>query len=866
MASSSKQSSSKRPAPKASGNRVYGVTPAAPPSIMTDMNLDSTTRVRVYNAVRSTGDTPDDQTALFLPASAEECSVLVNNFKRFPNSAPPAFHLPQYANPDQIDFQAVLESLDPSRVAPATFYPPHYVRACSVFSEGRPSTGEGLYLYQALTILQRALAKIISGHHSKAEDRRRLLQFVGQPNFSACLRYYHSYWHYTIECPLFAPLLIALVCDFCEEHLLQEEYKKHVYNSQTRTGYGMSSKTRQRVKACLDATFSLKQLAIPIPFDPTTREGQLIITIASRGTDSDQIRQPYTGIALRPDPSKCIVAPKPSKARTVSKAASTLPVPPRPATPGVADSDSGGSSFHGASAPASPQAFPVTSSPVIELDGDVDDDPDLFLLPLDPEPPAPRRSIARAAKTKPLIPEVVMKASTTTKRERPSVPEDKEQPPAGPPPKKRRTQAASGKTRANTPAPVPVSPLPSSEAAPLRIQEGLPDYFDGDDLRTTKHQFFLTNPDFKTKTPFSQLIRKTVAQNPRNPKLPFLRPPKWNLSEEMKDFGAFINSSDTTFSLQGLSRYSYLASRPLQPATGTTLPSPEAIHSSSNCLTCLSRGVICEGGGKPGGPCSHCDRTHRNCPSCLGLDEHRDRFLAIHNTVQGYPAGYSGSLDRFRNTLDEMTHIATSFKTIFGDVRRRLALNIQEVRANGFDFNVVLSKWTEDNPNLPLDYDLLTWLATFFGWDSACNLSAFLVDPADAARLEDFLRNNTSFSTETADSPAHLPAPASLPITTPASTTSLNPLGSPPRPRRRPAAATPSNFFSDDKFHTPPASTTVEEEMEVDEGTSRASVAQALVTEYDDSDDEEDADVETDDEAPVEIAPPASLNTPKPRK
>ncbi|KAJ3764867.1 hypothetical protein FB446DRAFT_795632 [Lentinula raphanica] len=742
MASSSKQSSSKRPAPKASGNRVYGVTPAAPPSVMTDMNLDSTTRVRVYNVVRSTGDTPDDhqekypwprqiqsfqtaevlggisrqprhqvsfavdQMALFLPASAEECSVLVNNFKRFPNSAPPAFHLPQYANPDQIDFQAVLESLDPSRVAPATFYPPHYVRACSVFSEGRPSTGEGLYLYQALTILQRALAKIISGHHSKAEDRWRLLQFVGHPNFSACL-------------------------------------------------------------ACLDETFSLKQLAIPIPFDPTTREGQLIITIASRGTDSDQICQPYMGIALRPDPSKRIVAPKPSKARTVSKAASTLPVPPRPATPGVADSDSGGSSFHGASAPASPQAFPVTSSPVIELDKDVDDDP---------EPPAPRRSIARAAKTKPLIPEVVMKASTTTKRERPSVPEDKEQPPAGPPPKKRHTQAASGKTRANTPAPVSVSPLPSSEAAPLRIQEGLPDYFDGDDLRTTKHQYFLTNPDFKTKTPFSQLICKTVAQNPRNPKLPFLRPPKWNLSEEMKDFGAFINSSDTTFSLQGLSRYSYLASRPLQPATGTTLPSPEAVHSSSNCLTCLFRGVVCEGGGKLGGPCSHCDRTHRNCLSCLGLDEHRDRFLAIHNTVQGYPAGYSGSLDRFRNTLDEMTHIATSFETIFGDVRRRLALNIQEVRANGFDFNVVLSKWTEDNPNLPLDYDLLTWLATFFGWDSACNLSAFLVDPADAARLEDFLHNNTSSSTETADSPAHLPAPAStsaasLPITTPASPT-----------------------------------------------------------------------------------------------
>ncbi|KAJ3830847.1 hypothetical protein F5878DRAFT_668264, partial [Lentinula raphanica] len=257
-------------------------------------------------------------------------------------------------------------------------------------------------------------------------------------------------------------------------------------------------------------------------------------------------------------------------------------------------------------------------------------------------------------------------------------------------PKKRRTQAASGKTRANTPAPS-VAPRLVTPDVPIRIQEGPPDYFDEDDVRTAGHQGFLTNPDFKVKVPFSQLIKKTIAQNPRAPKLPFLRAPKWQLSEEMKDFGAFINSPDTTFSLQGLSRYNYLASRPLQPTVGTTLPSPEALHSHNNCLTCLSRGVVCEGGGKLGGACSHCDRTHRNCPSCLGLDEHKDRFVAIHNTVQGYPAGYSGSLDRFRSTLDEMTHIATSFETIFGDVRRRLALNLQEVRANGFDFNVVLS-------------------------------------------------------------------------------------------------------------------------------------------------------------------------------
>ncbi|KAJ3764669.1 hypothetical protein FB446DRAFT_710129, partial [Lentinula raphanica] len=404
-----------------------------------------------------------------------------------------------------------------------------------------------------------------------------------------------------------------------------------------------------------------------------------------------------------------------------------------------------------------------------------------------------------------------------------------------PPAKKRRTQVAASKAAERTSV---AEPDPPASPLPLRIQEGEPEYRDGDDTRTSGHQYFLTNPDFTPKAPFSQLIRKTVAQNPRAPKLPFLRRPKWKISEEMKNFGAFINSADTSFSLQGLSRYNYLASRPLQASSGTTLPSPDALHSSRNCLTCLSRGVVCEGGTKIGGPCGHCDRTHRNCPSCLGLDEHRERFLAIHNTVQGYPAGYSGSLDRFRDTLDEMSHVTASFETIFGDVRRRLALNLQEIRTNGFDFNVVLSKWAEENPNLPLDYDLLTWLATFFGWDSACNLSSFLVDPNDTARLEEFLRSTEASADD-------LTAPSNPALVT----TSVDDL-------------TSQLFY---RFQVPhsPASTTADDEMEVEEGTSRTSVAQALVADHDDSDDEEVAGDDTDEDVLVEREPASNLKSPK---
>ncbi|KAJ3831555.1 hypothetical protein F5878DRAFT_647537 [Lentinula raphanica] len=566
----------------------------------------------------------------------------------------------------------------------------------------------------------------------------------------------------------------------------------------------MSSKTRQRVK-----------LAIPIPFDATTRKGQIIVTIASQGTDVDQIRQPRTNIALRPDPSSRIVAPKPSKACSGHKEPFPPPSQRRPSSPKEDESSSEASSRHGVSAPSSPQRFPLSRSPVPEVlvvEDEDDDEPDLFVQPPDPVPPITRRSIARAAKTKHLTGDAVVKASTpSVKRERDPVVAEADQPANEPPSKKRQTQSAAGVI----PSSLPIAPPDPPRLLPVK----------------------------------APLIRKTVAQNPRAPKLPFFRAPKWQISDEMKNFGAFINSADTSFSLQGLSRYNYLASRHLQPTTSTTLPSPDALYSPNNCLTCLTRGVVCDGGSKLAGACSHCDCTHRSCSNSLGLEDHKDQFLAIHNTIQGYPAGYSGSLDRFRATLEEMGHITASFETIFKDVRRRLSHQLQEIWANGFHFNVVLSQWVDDNPNHPLDYNLLTWFATFFGWDSACNLSSFLIDPDDTARLEEFLRNNVPI-VEIAEDLSTSSYAAAVPTVSPSSpVNSTSNLPEPlPHSRRRPSATIPSNFTSDLPFHTPPASTTVDEEMEVDEGTSRASVGRALLTEYDDTEDDEDdeADVEED--------------------
>ncbi|KAJ3965232.1 hypothetical protein EV361DRAFT_955212 [Lentinula raphanica] len=663
-------------------------------------------------------------------------------------------------------------------------------------------------------------------------------------------------------CPLF-----ALICDFCEDHLSAADYRKWIYNSRAKEGYGMSSRTRQRVKDCLEEPIALKLLAIPIPFDPQTREGQIIVTIASRGSDSDQIRQPFTAITFRPDPAKRVVTPKPSRAPPIIKSSKTALIPPRPLTPeDDEDTESNGSSLHGTSAPSSPQPFLVPDSPPAMVEDEAETD-DIFLPAPEPAPTIPQRSLARAAKAKPAVPEVAQSIPAVV-----NVPE--------PAPKKRRTQPSTGRTRARTPVPPASSSTLPKQRTPLRIQEGLPDYFDDDDIRTSGHKDFVTNPNFKPKAPFSQLIRKAIAQNPRAPKLPFLRPPKWQISEELRNFGAFVNSANTTFSLQGLSRYSYMTSRHLQTSLSTTLPSPEALHAPNNCLSCLSRGIVCEGGGKLGGPCGHCDRTHRSCPSCLALEEHKDRLLAIHNTVQGFPAGYSGSLDRFQRALANYDCVQASFSTILNDSRQWLAQSLQDVRANGFDFNAVLSKWAEDNPNLPLEYDMLVWLSTLFGWDSSCNISQYLSNPADTARLEAFLHSNdpvlpSVVVPELPPSTSSDPAPSSRDpdsATLPQVPSSF-PTDSVPPSRRRPAAAVPINFGLGRNSRTPPASTAADDDMDVEDGASRTSAGQALVAEYDNSEEEDDDDAKLDDDGDddddaehMEVATLAPARSPKTRK
>ncbi|KAJ3715762.1 hypothetical protein C8R42DRAFT_725565 [Lentinula raphanica] len=849
MASSSKASSSKkRPAPSASDPPVRKKLSVRP---VDRLDFEAVHRVAFHAELRELGTTPDNPDALFLPASAEECSSLVNHWKHLPNSAPPAFSLSRYNRPEDVSFSEVLDqNIDDIR--PDTFYPRLLTTFCKTFETGPVSRAEGFQLFQALSFLQHGFSRIIRGHLAKPEIHRRLLAFTNLDNFSDSLQYYQLYWHGHQNCPLVAPLLVILICEFCEEHLTEGEYAARVYDARVRDGPGMSTKTRDRLLEDIPESPELHELAVPLPLDPSTREGQLLLRVSSQGSRVDKIVHPISLKVLVPDASFTVTSPPKPKRRL------------RPLSPDFDEPPTAASTPTASKNRPLAQPFPVSDDPIILEE----DEPDTFKGPAAPDVLIVRQSIARAAKAKPKLPDELRQAPAPlpAKRERSPA----EVPPIlDPPTKKRRTSKAAGKARAGSPVLSRPDPPVIIERERLRIQEGEPDYFYGDDVDTTTHHRFLTNPHFQPKTPFSDLIAKATDANKRGAKIPFLRPPKWNVSDELKDFGAFATIGDTTFSLQGLSRFGYASSRFLWPTNNRTLPSPESLYSTNNCLTCISRGEVCESSDKPGGACRQCNGTHRSCTSCLSLEDHRDRFLALHNHVQGYPNGYAAALDQYATALDHITKLQSTFAPLFQDAQQALLKGMQTVRSSGFDLNVVLSRWAEDNPNLPLDYDIVTWLATLFGWTSSCNLVDYLSTPEDQAKLAEFMRDHPPIPSSSEPpflDPTPLSPRPSSSITPATPLPSVTAMSEPLlRSRRRPAAGVPVNFSSSQQSHTPLASTTADEELEIEEGTSRTSVAQALVAEYDDSDEDGDAGADTD-EAEVEVATPAFVKSPKIRK
>ncbi|KAJ3817907.1 hypothetical protein F5880DRAFT_1617854 [Lentinula raphanica] len=666
---------------------------------------------------------------LFLPSSPEEAE-------------------PIFAHFDDITFPLVIPP-DYNNDLATNFYPAQLVQTYKPFANGPLCRVNASFLYQGLRIVQDAVADIMSANKSRSKTQSRILEMLKKPQIQNALKHYRRFWHRSRSCPLFAVRFVCLFSDYCDRYLDAHEYAKFVYDEKQNAGLGVSAALRAEIKRSFKpGGLTVASLAIPIPFDFLSCEGQLIVQVASTGTPQQALHDPFTNQLLLPEPQY--------------QARPSQPTPPPQAS----------SSHHGIASPvisdegiASPvgsfAGSPAGSSP---FQGDVDlgeteassDEPeagDVFKgsnvrtragtnlastrnrvtrsSPAKVGPPVGKGKGKAPASAKPAV-------LIKVKRERPDDPTS--EPSHAPASKKQRTGKAEGKSRAVTPPPtvevdeleyedtILPEPAGTEAAGPL-----------ADNDTDVEHLVsYLANPDYKPRLAFSVLYKRASHSTPkRRNDMQILREPKWSVSPELEAIGSFLTTGNVSFSLSNLARFAHLNSRGLAPSSHPVDPD---VAPTTDCVSCLIRGLNCRSGAQLGGPCFGCEQSHRTCSSALHMELQSDLLDIIPEAVRTLPGGYSDAVEQFQEALDNHFRVMENTESLLQNSLTILARQANKLKRAGLDANVVLSAWAEEHPNQELDYDTACWFATFFGWNSSCHLSAYLKDSETIAKFQAFIR------------------------------------------------------------------------------------------------------------------------------
>ncbi|KAJ3963652.1 hypothetical protein EV361DRAFT_985496, partial [Lentinula raphanica] len=503
------------------------------------------------------------------------------------NAFDSAYALKLYSDPAPIDLPNA-PSPDYKSKVPDTFYPDLLVQFVDDFSKGSVCREEGYTLYRALTIVQDAVADIMDS--PKAKTKEAVVAMFKNPKVTSALSYYRIFWHKTRGCPLFALRFICLLCDFCEKVLTKAEYTSKVYNEDSRRGLGVDKALRLKIRALKGPSHSVASLAIPLPLDPLTYEGQLLITIAQSGSAGQVLRHPVTDLILLPDPSG--VEDLPPASPLLNAVEDDNFSMEGPASPG--DENDG---------PASPTAgFDDEDDGETEVSEDTEAK-DVFKAPKGKgkakatnefpirNSPWIRHSKASTAKVGPPVASRPVPKPTKRERDTSSPVADVEMQALLP--KKAKTSTASAKATKET------LPPQVADTAAIRTSKGSKSsvatqdvamepevQLEHNDLDTTNHHsLFLTNPNFQVKTAFADLVEQDSGLK-RRPEMQILRSSPWTLDEELKQLGAFLTVGGVSFSLDNLGRFGHLVSRRLVHDDSDMAVSDPDLSPSLDCISC----------------------------------------------------------------------------------------------------------------------------------------------------------------------------------------------------------------------------------------------------------------------------------------
>ncbi|KAE9384642.1 hypothetical protein BT96DRAFT_1007856 [Gymnopus androsaceus JB14] len=661
---------------------------------------------------------------LFLPCSVTESIILLGTFPTHVATLITAFEKDEYYVPDEDDPIPKYQLFPFARndgPPPTTFYPVLLSRPYPVVTQP-PSHAEGRQLYLAISYVQETM-----------------------------IRYFCPYTELPIikldddkSRTLFRQCLARIKSSLSEVYRVADKggIPGHVLQMLTKDWLLPLDEITAILKYAGDRRIKCYEMDVPIPFNPDTREGEILLLYAHNKTlddftppataeSSSKVKSSVKVISTRPKPK--------AGASSTAKSGQTPLSPTKPALPKTKETSPVVPTI-----PKKRKAAPSNKDQTVEPD-----------LPKKKRTRADSKA-AREEKTSQIPKNVPAKGKATPKTKA----KDKSASIASSQSSASVSIAESiqpGRITRRKPAPSSASnevevTEPPSKMLPGKLsvkntkkipvidpQSRVAEFAKG--LPNAKPEELLTliNPEFSLGQP-SGLYLPADEPSKASRIHRLFRLPDWEIAPDLENLGPFVKASGVHYNIEDLQCFTHSLPNYTNKIYGACLACV-AIGKGNECTPCLNDK------GHFGGKCGPCQNGARTCSHNSELSDYHRLLDATYAAANRGPLGCQTLLDTLSRSREHLNaahdNLCRAVK-LAEQARQRVVDDFVSFRNANMDPNLffqylVRGRGEQDEP-LELNFNSVSFYATVFGWDSSLNFDSVI---EDRSKVSEWLKKHS---------------------------------------------------------------------------------------------------------------------------
>ncbi|KAE9385760.1 hypothetical protein BT96DRAFT_1088732 [Gymnopus androsaceus JB14] len=590
-----------------------------------------------------------------------------------------------------------------------------------------PSHAEGRQLYLAISYVQETMFRYFCPYTELPiikldDDKAHTLFRQRLARIKSSLVYYRECWHGSSNCPEFATMFVG-------------SFQSEVYRVADKGGIPghvlqMLTKDWLLPKYAGDRSIKCYKMDVPIPFDPDTREGEILLLYAPNKTldnftppasaeSSSKVKSSVKGISARPKPK--------AGASSTAKSAQTPPSPTKPALPKTKETSPAVPTI-----PKKRKAAPSNKDQTVEPD-----------LPKKKRTRADLKA-AREEKTSQIPKNVPAKGKSTPKTKA----KDKSASIASSQSSASVSVAESvqpGRITRSKPAPSSASnevevTEPPSKMLPGKLsvknmkkipvinpQSRVAEFAKGLPNAKPEELSTLINPEFSLGQP-SGLYLPADEPSKASRIHRLFRLPDWEIAPNLENLGPFFKASGVHYNIEDLQRFTHSLPNYTDKVYDACLACV-AIGKGNECTPCLNnKGCF-------GGKCGPCQNGARTCSHNSELSDYHRLLDATYAAANCGPLGCQTLLDTLgcsRKHLDAAHDNLCRAVKLAEQARQRVVDDFISFRNVNMDpnlfFQYLVRGCREQDELLELDFNSVSFYATVFGWDSSLKFNSIIED------------------------------------------------------------------------------------------------------------------------------------------